>query len=144
MAKAINNSLEKANSAEENLSLDNYKATAAEVINDFSTVDVSKLQGLTQEYLQLKENTTYNMVFKSMTTFKGEKGGEVPAVELVNEKRETFINGNTVLVNSLRKVQKMPCLVRIITGIKTKSANGGSYLDMEVLVLPQVANAVPE
>lgn len=131
--------LEKSNSAQENLTLENSKATAIESISDFSQVDAGKLQGLTQEYLQLKENQTYNMVFTSRSTFKGDKGGEVPAVVLVDDKGQSFINGNTVLVNSLSKVKQMPCLVRIVTGKLIKSASGtGKYLDMEVFALPKV------
>lgn len=137
--KKESDSLEKSNEAQDNLTLDNSKAIAAEFIADFSQIDVEKLQGLTQEYLQLKENTTYNLVFTQRTTFKGDKGGEVPAVVLVNEKGESFINGNTVLVNSLSKVKQMPCLVRIVTGKLIKSASGaGKYLDMEIFALPKV------
>jgi hypothetical protein len=139
MAKDQTQALAKVNEAQENLSVDNYKATAAEIMKDFSSVDNTLLQGLTQEYLQLKESTTYNMVFKNMTTFKGESGGEVPAVELVDEKGTTYINGNTVLVNSLSKVKQIPCLVRIVTGKKVKSGSG-MYLDMDVFVLPKAAN----
>lgn len=132
--------LNKSNAAQEDLSFENAKATAADIIKDFSVVDVSMLQGMTQEYLQLKEKTTYNMVFTGMASFKGEKGGEVESVILVDDKGNSFINGNTVLVNSLKKVTSMPCLVRIVTGQYTKSASGtGKYLDMDVFVLPKAA-----
>jgi hypothetical protein len=141
MAKAEKNpdTFEKSNDAQDALTLENSKAIAAESINDFSQVDASKLQGLTQEYLQLKENNTYNFCFTQRTTFKGDKGGEVAAVVLVDEKGLSFINGNTVLVNSLSKVKQMPCFVRIITGKLIKSASGaGKYLDMEIFALPKV------
>lgn len=134
----------KVDDAQESLSMENHKAAAADLLKDFSQVDPSMLQGLTQEYLQMKESTTYNMIFTGMTTFKGDKGGEVPAVSLINETGMSFINGNTVLVNSLRKVQQLPCFVKIVTGKRQKSASGGAYLDMEVYVLPKVANADKE
>lgn len=142
MAKAQNEqALEKSNAAQEGLTLENSKATAAEIIKDFSSVTNEMLQGLTQEYLQLKEEKTYNMVFTAMSTFKGDSGGEVPAVVLVDEKGGQFINGNTVLVNSLRKVTSLPCLVRVVTGKLVKSASGtGKYLDMEVFVLPKAVS----
>lgn len=132
--------LNKSNAAQEDLTFENAKATAADIIKDFSTVDMSMLQGMTQDYLQLKESTTYNMVFTGMTSFKGEKGGEVKSVVLVDDKGNSFINGNTVLVGALDKVTSMPCLVRIVTGKLTKSASGtGKYLDMDVFVLPKAA-----
>jgi len=130
--------LEKSNDAQENLDFQNAKASAKDILADFSSVTDDMLQGLTANYLQMKETTTYNLVFTAMTKFKGDNGGEVDAVELVNEKGEKFINGNTVLVNSLRKVTIMPCLVRIVTGKLQKSGSGqGKYLDMEVYVLPK-------
>lgn len=140
MAKATSETaLANVNAAQDGITLQNAKASAADVIKDFSTVSNEQLQTLTQEYLQLKENATYNMVFTAMTTFKGEKGGEVPAVVLVDVKGQTYINGNTVLTNSLSKVRQMPALVRIVTGDMVKSASGtGKYLDMEVFVLPKV------
>lgn len=139
-ASKTETALVKANEAQGNLSLENAKETAAQFIKDFSSVTDDQLQGLTSEYLQLKENKTYNLVFTAMTVFTGQKGGEVPAVELVNEEGTKFINGNTVLVNSLKKVTHMPCLVRIVTGKLVKSPNG-SYLDMEVFVLPKAVKS---
>lgn len=140
MAKATSETaLTKVNAAQDEITLQNAKASAADVIKDFSSVSNEQLQTLTQEYLQLKPNATYNLVFTAMTTFKGEKGGEVPAVVLVDKDGQTFINGNTVLTNSLSKVRQMPALVRIVTGDMVKSASGtGKYLDMEVFVLPKV------
>jgi hypothetical protein len=130
--------LEKSNEGQENLDYQNAKATAKDILADFSQVTDEMLQGLTANYLQLKEGTTYNLVFSAMTKFRGDNGGEVDAVELVNQNGEKFINGNTVLVNSLRKVTVMPCLVRIVTGKLQKSGSGqGKYLDMEVYVLPK-------
>jgi hypothetical protein len=134
-----NQALEKSNSGQDDLTLQNTKSIAADLINDFSNVDVEQLQGMTQEYLQMKENTTYNMVFTGMTSFKGEKGGDVESVVLVDQNAKSFINGNTVLVGALRKVKQMPCLVRIVTHEYVKSSNGaGKYLDMDVYVLPKV------
>lgn len=139
--QAAPNAFAVANRQQENLGMENYKESAEQMLKDFSQVDVSMLQGLTQEYLQLKEDKTYNMVFKGMTKFKGQKGGEIPAVLLVGENMKEYINGNTVLVNSLSKVQQVPCLCRIITGKTVRSQNGtGSYLDMEILALPKVVN----
>lgn len=129
--------LEKANATE--IDRATVQATAGEIIDAFEQVDSEKLQGLTTEYLQLKEDTTYNMVFTAVTEFTGENGGSVRAVELVDKEGNKFINGNTVLVNSLSKVTDMPCLVRIVTGKKIKSSNvkGGQYLAMDVFVLPK-------
>lgn len=129
--------LEKANATE--IDRTTVQATANDILDAFENVSNEQLQGLTIEYLQLKEETTYNMVFTAVTEFRGENGGKVPAVELVDKEGNKFINGNTVLVNSLSKVTDMPCLVRIVTGKKIKSANvkGGQYLAMDVLVLPK-------
>lgn len=130
--------LTKITEASEGLTLQNSKANAAELLKDFSSVSSAVLQTLTQEYLQLKENTTYNLVFTAMTNFKGEGGKEVEAVVLVDKDASTFINGSTVLVNSLKKVTSLPCLVRIVTGSLQKSSSGaGKYLDMEIFVIPK-------
>lgn len=120
---------------QDQLTHQNVKATAGDVINDFSAVPDNALQALTGEYLQLEENKTYNMVFKGMTTFNDQMKGEMPAVELVDEAGMVSINANTVLVKALSKVTQMPCLVRIITGSKVRSKSGNTYLDMEILTL---------
>lgn len=135
MAKSQNTNvdLEKINKVNDDLSLDNY-LSASDVITDFSKVDTSKLQTLTQEYLQMSENTEYNMIFIGRDVFTGDRG-EVNAVVLVDEDGKKWMNGNTVLVNSLSKVVNMPCLVKIVTGKKI-SGKKGTYLDMEVFVLP--------
>ncbi len=130
-----NTSLEVVNTKQENLSIDNYKANALDILKDFSQLDEKYLQELTQEYLQLKENQTYNVIFTGMTTFKGEAGKEVEAVLLYDEKGNSFINGNTVLVNSLKKITVLPCVARIVTGDKVKGQNG-TYLDMRVITIP--------
>ena len=119
----------------DDLTLGNTNALASEVIKDFSTVDKSLLVGLTQEYLNLEENKTYDVIFKSMSEFEGDKG-TVEAVLLVGEDGMNYINGNTVLVNSCKKVTKIPCLIRIVTGDYVKSSKGtGKYLSMEVFTL---------
>jgi len=121
--------------ANNDLEIGNSNALAHEVIKDFSTVDKTLLVGLTQEYLNLEENKTYDVIFKAMSEFEGDKG-TVEAVLLVAEDGMNYINGNTVLVNSLKKVKKMPCLVRIVTGDYVKSSKGtGKYLSMEVFTL---------
>lgn len=117
------------------LSLGNTNALAHEVIADFSKVDQKFLVGLTQEYLNLEENKTYDVIFKGMSEFDGDKG-TVEAVLLVGEDGMNYINGNTVLVNSCKKVTKLPCLIRIVTGDYVKSTKGtGKYLSMEVFTL---------
>ena len=117
------------------LTLGNTNALATEVIKDFSQVDKSLLVGLTQEYLNLEENKTYDVIFKAMSEFEGDKG-TVEAVLLVGEDGMNYINGNTVLVNSCKKVTKLPCLIRIVTGDYVKSTKGtGKYLSMEVFTL---------
>ena len=130
--------------SQDNLTPQNVKEQAAKLIGDFSSIPDSMLQSLTQDYLQLKENTRYDMVFTGMSSFKGDRGSEVESVLLIDENNKQYINGNTVLVNSLKsKVTHMPCFVRITTGEKLQGKNG-LYMDMDVLVLAKTIGKIGE
>ena len=138
MAKAkaneVSNALVKAENEQDNLSLNNAKEQSAVILGSFSEVKEEDLIALTEDYLTLEPDTTHNFIFTAMTKFTGERGGEIDAVSLIDEEGKKWINGSTVLVNSLKKVTTMPCLVRVVTKKMIKSKNG-QYLDMEVFVL---------
>lgn len=112
----------------------NVKEQANELLKQFENVDESQMVGLTADYLEMKINTTYNFIFLGMTTMSN-NGKEIKAVELLNKENKKFIHASTVLVNSLSKVTKMPCMVRIVTKDFVK-ADAGRYLDMDVYVIP--------
>jgi hypothetical protein len=137
--KNNNANVEKVSENQEKLTFSNAKAEAEAILSEFEKISSDGLTGLTQEYLELKQNTTYNLIFTGMSTFKSSEGkGDVEAVLLVDKSAKQYINGNTVLVNSLKRVTAMPCLVRIVTGDMIKSSNGNyKYLDMDVIVLPK-------
>lgn len=112
----------------------NVKEQANDLLKQFENVDESQMVGLTADYLEMKINTTYNMIFLGMTTMNN-NGKEIKAVELLDKNNKKYIHASTVLVNSLHKVTKMPCLVRIVTKDLVKS-DAGKYLDMDVYVIP--------
>jgi hypothetical protein len=118
-----------------NLLPQNVKEQAHDLLTAFEQVDESQMVGLTADYLEMKINSKYNFIFLGFTTMNN-NGKEIKAVELLDKNNKKFIHASTVLVNSLSKVTKMPCLVRIITKDLVKSENG-KYLDMEVIVIPQ-------
>jgi hypothetical protein len=99
----------------------------------------SDLIELSSTYLSFAENSTYDLIATGFTTFTDEKGNEKEAVSLINEQKESLINANAVLVNSLKKIgaENLPCFVRINTLSKVKTANG-SYMNMKVLRGPAV------
>jgi uncharacterized protein (UPF0147 family) len=120
--------------AQDDLLPQNVKEQANDLLKQFENVDESQMVGLTADYLEMKVNTTYNMIFLGMTTMNN-NGKEIKAVELLDKQNKKFIHASTVLVNSLNKVTKLPCLVRIVTKDLVKS-DAGKYLDMDVYVIP--------
>jgi len=134
--KENQSALVKSESEQDGLSHINAKEAAGVIIGTFSNVDESELVSITEDYLKFEEDTTYNMVFVNTTKFTGDRGGEMDAVSLIDEEGKKWINAGTVLVNSLKKVTQLPCLIRIVTKGTIKSKNG-QYLDMDVFVLPK-------
>jgi len=112
----------------------NVKEQASELLSQFENVDESQMLGLTADYLEMKVNSKYNFIFLGMTTMQN-NGKEIKAVELLSKENKKYIHASTVLVNSLQKVTKLPCMVRIVTKELVKSDNG-KYLDMDVFVIP--------
>jgi hypothetical protein len=121
----------------------NVKEQATDLLGLFANADESQLVGLTADYLELKENQTYNLIFTGFTTMKTDKGNEIKVAEFIDKDNKKYIHGSTVLVNSLSKVEKMPCLVRIVTKTKVKSS-AGLYLDLDVLVIPATLGKVSQ
>ena len=93
---------------------------------------------LTSNYIDFKEWTkgdVRNFIFTGFTTFtKPDTGEVIPAVSLMSQERKSFIAASTVIVQSLRKCEKIPCGVRIKFNGLVKSAKG-QYFDMQVFVL---------
>lgn len=108
-----------------------------ELFSHFETKSDGELKNLTSEYLELKENSKYDLIFTGMTTFKtvNDDGEETErsAAQLVDRSGKQYINGGAVLVNACRKIEKVPAFIRITTGQKVNSSNGGGkYLQMDV------------
>ena len=108
---------------------------ADKLLEGFSTLDNAELVQISSEYLTLKENTTYNFIFKGMNKFSRD-GKEVEVCEVINEEQKQFIIGNTTIVNKLKNVTQLPCFVRVVTKGMAKSAKG-NYLMTDVYVIPQ-------
>lgn len=112
------------------------------ILDSFEKVDVKNLQQLNAEYLTLKPKTSYSFIFTGMskmtgTATSGNESHEFEAVVLIDKNNKKYLSGATVLVNSLKKVTQLPCLVKIITKDEEKSSTGvGKYLDMDIFTVP--------
>jgi hypothetical protein len=114
------------------LSTDNLKLNELKAyFEQFSAQDTNVMRSLTADYLEIVENTTYNLICNGMTTFLTSDGEEREAVILIDKENKTYINGGAVLVSSCKKLKEYPAFIRIITGAKVKSEKG-KYLSMEV------------
>jgi hypothetical protein len=114
------------------LSTDNLKLNELKnYFEQFSAQDTNVMRSLTADYLEIVENTTYNLICNGMTTFLTSDGEEREAVILIDKENKTYINGGAVLVSSCKKLKEYPAFIRIITGAKVKSEKG-KYLSMEV------------
>jgi hypothetical protein len=114
------------------LSTDNLKLNELKgYFEQFSAQDTNVMRSLTADYLEMLENTTYNVICTGMTTFLTSEGEEREAVILIDKENKTYINGGAVLVSSCKKLKEYPAFIRIITGAKVKSEKG-KYLSMEV------------
>jgi hypothetical protein len=105
-----------------------------DLFDKLEKADDTAFMEITSEYFTPEENKTYNFVATKISTANLD-GKDVEVVELLDREGKRFINGNAVLVNSVKKLTTFPSLVRIITAGKKKSANG-QYLDMQVKVVP--------
>lgn len=104
---------------------------AWKVVEDAKTEMLSEL---TSEYFTPEEDSEYNLLFEGMGKATLE-GKDVEVVNLRDKSGRKMINGNAVLVNSLKRCTVLPAFVRIVTRKKVKGGNG-TYLDMSVFVLP--------
>lgn len=114
------------------LSNDNVKLNELKgYFEQFTAQETSVMRSLTADYLEMLENTTYNVICTGMTTFLTAEGEEREAAVLIDKENKTYINGGAVLVSSCKKLKDYPAFIRIITGTKVKSEKG-KYLSMEV------------
>jgi hypothetical protein len=108
--------------------------TYAEGFEILEKADSAKMTELTSEYFNFEKPGTYNFVFEGMSTANID-GKTVDVVLLRDKEGKQLINGNAVLVNSLRKVTILPTFVRVQYIGDEKSAKG-SYKNLSVRVLP--------
>ena len=110
---------------------------ASELINQFDLLtSEGSLQKLNSEYLSFEQGTKYSFIFNGFTEIKTNDGNDVKCAVLIDKDNLKHINGSAVLVKALSSVTQMPCFVRIVTKGFVKAKNG-SYLDMDIFVLPQ-------
>lgn len=81
-----------------------------------------------------------DFVFTGLTNFNtvDKQSGEtktMPAVQLVDREGKQWIFAGAVVVSALKRVEKMPCPVRIVRGAMKKASGGGSYYDSRVFVI---------
>ena len=131
MAKATSVKQEDVSKMEEGLNIGNVTESVSEVLKQFENVDNSQLMSITKEYLSLEEKKTYNFCFMGIETMTNQKGQQVEAVSLIDKDGKQFISGSIVLVSNLKKVTKLPCLVKIVTKSEVQGQNG-KYLDLDV------------
>ena len=105
------------------------------LFNELESKKTSEGQELTSNYLDFntwKEGEERNFIFSAMTTFTKPDTGEVmPAVQLLDRERKSYIAASTVIVQSLAKCKNMPAAIRIKYIGKVKSTRG-SYFDVQV------------
>jgi hypothetical protein len=97
----------------------------------FEQKETNEMASLTSEYLKMEENKSYSFIFVGMSTFTTDQGEERECARLISKENQSFISGAAVLVSACKKITKIPKFIKIITGGKTKTANG-SYISMEV------------
>lgn len=91
------------------------------------------LETLNADYFEMECGKTYNLLFTGLhtTTIQGK---QVEVAELENEAGEKFIHGSAVLVNACKKIQSMPCMIRVIVKDKKVKSKEGEYFDLTVKV----------
>jgi hypothetical protein len=103
----------------------------------------------TSEYFDFDKNTPsrqmqngdkcYNFIFEGMGTneFKDPRTGELIEKEVVKisdpKTKQKFIHGASVLVSTCKKLQSMPCFIRVIVAKEKIQGKQGEYLDIRVL-----------
>lgn len=104
-----------------------------------SAADQRVMQELTGEYFNFEKEGTYHFIFEgmSLTNMADGKGGTRPVeiVKLRDKDGNILVNGNAVLVNSLKKVEQLPCYCRVIYKGDKKSGTN-TYKDLQVFTLP--------
>jgi hypothetical protein len=100
--------------------------------------DSSKLKKLTGDYWKPSPGV-HVFKFMDMTTVEFD-GQEQEAVVLLDKSGTTWVAGQAVLVNSLKKVTELPCFCKIIVDGGMVKGKNGSYYPMQVLTFPSSAN----
>lgn len=107
------------------------------VFSEMEKKTAKEAQELTSDYLDLNDfevGEERNYIFTGMGKFtKPDTGEVIPAVHLLTKERRSLICASTLIVQSLTKVEKLPCAVRIQVNGKKKGKNG-SYFDVRVFV----------
>ena len=107
------------------------------LFNELEKKQSGQAEELTSDYLDLNDFTVgeeRNYIFTGMGKFtKPDTGEVIPAVHLLTKERRSLICASTLIVQSLTKVEQLPCAVRIQVNGKKKGKNG-SYFDVRVFV----------
>jgi hypothetical protein len=93
----------------------------------------AQMQNIATDYFNFETKGTFHFMFEGMDTAEID-GKVIDVVRLRNREGKCLINGNAVLVNSLRKVTTLPAMVRVVYESDGKSAKG-TYKDLKVFVL---------
>jgi hypothetical protein len=108
------------------------KLTWAEAFSVLEQAPDGAMRTLNADYLELKCGEVYNMAFDGMDTATLD-GKTVEVVRLIDSKGNRFIHGSTVLVNACKKLQTIPCMIRItVKPDMVKTNTGGKYFDLTV------------
>lgn len=110
--------------------------TIEQAFDIFEKTDPKFLEQISgAEYFEFKQPGEYFFLFMGMDEFNSKEKGIIPAVKLQNRAGENFINANTILTNTLKKVQKIPSFVKITYAGDKKGATGNKYKDLNIQVL---------
>lgn len=107
------------------------------LFDEIESKQSGQAEELTSDYLDLNDFTVgeeRNYIFTGMGKFtKPDTGEIIAAVHLLTKERRSLICASTLIVQSLQKVDQLPCAVRIQVNGKKKGKNG-SYFDVRVFV----------
>ena len=123
MAKTTEKTVENTPATQES----NLPAISSQFKQAFEVAKTADVVEITSEYKTFEEGESEMFLFLGMTTVNFKEGEEPkPAVKLVNENEENFVNGDAVVISTLSRIpaDQVPCIVTITCTGSKKSAKG--------------------
>lgn len=108
-----------------------------EFFDKFDAIKEEDMKGTDAEYLEFSEGEVHNLIFTGIeTTNFNENGVQVEKDIATFEGRNgwKFVNANSVIVNSMKRILA-PAPVRIICTGEQKNAKGNKYKTFKIFTL---------